>query len=252
MSAKLSLVGAGPGDPELITLKAIKVLEQADVILYDALVSPQIFNLIKNKPELIYVGKRKGQHSHSQEQINQLILENLELGKHVVRLKGGDPLVFARGVEELELAAKYNYGIELIPGLTSGLALASLNNIPLTRREQSDEVILATGHQITDAKLKLWAEQLASGSSLIIYMGLSNVVQICENLQTKLGKNFPAIAICHGSLDDQKKLISNLSELAQRIIDHGLKSPTILLLGQHISPHCLEIINSKDTAISIG
>jgi uroporphyrin-III C-methyltransferase len=237
--ALLSLVGAGPGDPELITVKAIKSIQSADIILYDSLVNPQIFNLalegLVKVPELIFVGKRRGHQSISQEDINKLILEQLRLGKHVLRLKGGDPFIFARGVEELEVAKKHGYDYKVIPGLTSGLAVPVARGITLTLRDSSDSVTLVTGHQPTADQLENWARNLDTGSTIVIYMGLSNIVKIIDGLKENLDATLPVIAIHNGTLDDEKIVISTLGYLAQDMINSGIQSPAILIFGQHIS-----------------
>ncbi len=237
--ALLSLVGAGPGDPELITLKAIKELRRADVILYDSLVNPKIFNLafegLDKLPELIFVGKRKGHKSISQEEINKLILEQLRLHKYVLRLKGGDPFIFARGVEELAVAKKHGYDYKVIPGLTSGLAVPVARGISLTLRESSDSVTLVTGHNPTDDQIENWARILDSGATIVIYMGLSNVVKIIDGLKENLDLSLPVIAIHNGTLDDEKVVTSVLGSLTQDMINSGIQSPAILIFGQHIS-----------------
>lgn len=237
--ALLSLVGAGPGDPELITLKAIKELRQADIILYDSLVNPQIFNLafegLKKLPELMFVGKRKGHESISQDAINKLILDQLRLGKHVLRLKGGDPFIFARGVEEIEVAKNHGYSYNIVPGLTSGLAVPVARGITLTLRNSSDSVTLVTGHQPTTEQLENWARILDMGATIVIYMGLSNVVKIIEGLKENLDLTLPVIAIHNGTLEDEKVLVSTLGDLAQDMINSGIQSPAILIFGQHVS-----------------
>ncbi len=293
-SARLTLVGAGPGDPELITIKAIKAIKSADVILYDSLVNPRIFNLafedidpyLRTKwidsidlapedidpnqinawldedssdkysqfiykkaklnpsrsnyqtdkiPELIFVGKRKGRESIAQEDINKMILEQLRLGKHVLRLKGGDPFIFARGVEEIEIAKIHGYDYSVIPGLTSGLAVPVAKGITLTLRGSSDSVTLVTGHQITDDKIENWARILDSGATVVVYMGLSNVVKIIDGLKTNTEASLTAIAIHNGTLEDEKVVVSSLDRLAQDMINEGIKSPAILIFGQHVS-----------------
>lgn len=289
--ALLSLAGAGPGDPELISIKALKAIQKADVVLYDSLVNPQVFNLAfenfdpynqtkwidsidlapddfdssviyewlneqnqeldllspsnrreakqpskSRYPELIFVGKRKGHKSVKQEDINNLILDRLKAGQHVLRLKGGDPFIFARGVEELEIAKDNGYDYQVIPGLTSGLAVPVSRAISLTRRGQSDSVTLVTGHEIDELKLETWARILDSGSTLIVYMGLSNVVQILRGLKKNLNIDMPALAIHNGTLENEKVVTSNLQSLAQDMINHGIKSPAILIFGKYINP----------------
>lgn len=288
----LILVGAGPGDPELITLKGLKAIQEADIVLYDSLINPKIFNLafpnfdlsdriqwldsinlapddfdpqtictwhdddesgsysnylhrklsrlessykLNQLPELVFVGKRRGHKSVSQDDINTLILKNLRAGKTVVRLKGGDPFIFARGVEELEIARLHNYDYKVIPGLTSGLAVPVSKGITLTMRGLSDSVTLVTGHEITDEKIATWTKTLETGATLIVYMGLSNVVKIIEGLKRNLDSDLTAIAVYNGTLEDERLLVSDLENLAQDMINAVIVSPAILIFGKHIN-----------------
>lgn len=247
--ARLILVGAGPGDPELITVKALEAIRQADYILYDSLVNLRILDLAGrdiNDERLIYVGKRRGESS-KQGQINELILRLLQQNKVVLRLKGGDPFVFARGAEEIELAASQGFPYEIIPGLTSALGLASMHSISLTLREKSDSVTLVTGHEINPAKLDLWSQILKTGSTLVVYMGLGNVVELCQGLEENLAENIPAIAIASGGLMDEKIIYSDLKKLAQDIIDEQLASPTLLYFGKNIQAIHYKNIKNKLT-----
>ena len=293
-SGCLILVGAGPGDPELMSIKGLRALQAADIILYDNLVNPKVFDLAfgefnhedKNQkhwleklnlspddfdpasaledwlpsrrpnrvkprksqsisvhydvvssnglPELIYVGKKHGQKHNSQERINEIILEKLELGKTVVRLKGGDPFIFARGVEELEVAEQNGFEYQIIPGLTSGLALPVNSGIALTLRAKSDSVSLVTGHEITNQKIDNWVRLLDLGSSLVIYMGLINIVEIRTKLLEAVEESMPIAAISCGSTEDEKVIYSSLGSITQDLINKSIKSPTILVVGKHI------------------
>ena len=249
----LTLIGAGPGDPELITVKGLKALAASEVVLYDSLVNHEIFVIARSiatkqsikgsprrsaarddGPELIFVGKRRGKASLKQNEINELILKYLASGKNVTRLKGGDPFIFARGVEEVEFVNQHGYEARIIPGLSSGLALPALAGVALTLRNSSDAVTLTTGHDINPEKLVRWVQLLETGSTLVIYMGLFHVVDICEALSTKLGQDFPALAISNGSLENEKIICSDLANLAQEIINAEIASPAILVLGKHI------------------
>jgi uroporphyrin-III C-methyltransferase len=234
--AKLILVGAGPGDPELITLKALKAIERTDYILYDALVNLKIFNLANrdlNDEKLIFVGKRQGE-SYKQESINQKILKILKDGHDVMRLKGGDPLVFARGFEEIELVNDHGYDWEIIPGLTSSLGLASMHNITLTLREKSDSITLATAHEINSERINIWVQILRSGAALALYMGISNIVYLCQEIDKNLKENIPAIVIASGSLLEEKVIFTDVKNLAQDIINHSINSPAMIYLGKNI------------------
>lgn len=237
--ARLTLVGAGPGDPELITIKALKAIQAADVILYDSLVSTEIFDLAfpngSDSIELIFVGKRRAIKSISQEEINELIAKQLRANKNVVRLKGGDPFIFARGVEEAQVANDLGYPIEIIPGLSSGLAVPVSNGVALTLRQKSDAVTLTTAHDFSETKCKLWLDLLQAGSTLVIYMGLFNIVEILAALKLELGEDFPVVAIQDGTLSHERILKSNIKDMPQDLIDASFKSPVIFVLGKHIN-----------------
>lgn len=243
----LKLVGAGPGDPELITLKALKAILDSDVILYDSLLCPRIFDLAFSdsmliafaeagwkKPELVFVGKRRGE-SALQDNINDLILRYLQRGKVVTRLKGGDPFVFARAQEEIAVARENGFDVELIPGLTSGIAVPSMHGIPLTLRNQCDTLTLSSGHDLNEEKLEKWKQLIESGSTLVVYMGLFKVVDICNSLKEKLEFDCPAVAISNGSLADEKIVKAKISNLSQEIINKQLQSPAILIFARHLS-----------------
>ncbi len=252
----LTLIGAGPGDPELITVKGLKALAASEVVLYDSLVNTAILDMafvdskndpdgsflrcqtrvqnLNDEPILLFVGKRRAQASLKQNEINKLILKYLEQGKNVTRLKGGDPFIFARGVEEVEFVNKHGYEARIIPGLSSGLALPALSGLALTLREASDAVTLTTGHDIDAAKLAHWSSLLETGSTLVVYMGLFQVVEICDGLASKLGEDITAVAISNGSLDNEKIVYSTLTNLAQEIINAELAAPVILVLGRHV------------------
>ncbi len=242
--AKLILVGAGPGDPELMTIKGLKAIKTADVILYDSLVNLKIFDFAfgenfdinndENIDRFVFVGKRKNSSKGKQEEINSLILKFLKQGKTVLRLKGGDPLVFARGIEEFNLATEHGFETEVIPGLTSGLSLASLNNVTITLREQSDSVMLVTAHDFCENKGAQWLNFISNGGTLIAYMGLSNIVDICNFFKSRACETLPVIAIENGSLQDQRIIETNIENLSQELIDKSFKSPVIFYLGKNI------------------
>jgi uroporphyrin-III C-methyltransferase len=236
-SSKLILVGAGPGDPELITIKGLKALKEADYILYDGLVNLMILDLAErdlNDDKIIFVGKKSGE-SYKQKQINELILKLLQQGNKVVRLKGGDPLVFGRASEEIEIAQQNGFSFEVIPGLTSAFGLASLHNISLTLRNKSDSVTLVTGHEINTKKLKLWAEIINSGATLVIYMGIGNIVKISQDISLDIDPKTPAVVIANGSLLDEKIILSSINNLAQDIINNNISSPALIYLGHNLN-----------------
>lgn len=242
--AKLILAGAGPGDPDLLTIKAFQAIKSSDVILYDSLVNLKIFDLVfgedfdlnsdENIDRFIFVGKRKNSSKGKQEEINTLILKFLKQGKTVLRLKGGDPLIFARGIEEYNLALEHGFEAKIIPGLTSGLSLASLNNVTITLREKSDSVMLVTAHDFCASKGSNWLNFISNGGTLIAYMGLSNIVEICDFFKQKAFESLPVIAIENGSLPDQRIIETNIENLSQELIDKSFKSPVIFYFGKFI------------------
>jgi uroporphyrin-III C-methyltransferase len=235
VAARLILIGAGPGDPELLTIKGFKALQLADVVLYDSLVNTKLFDLVytKNKnPELIFVGKRKGLSNNPQEAINELILSKLKAGLTVVRLKGGDPLIFARGIEEIAIAHNNGYEYQIIPGLTSGLAAASLAGIALTLRDSCSAVHISTGHNINAKVIKSWKAIIDEGSSIIIYMGLSNIIEISRLLKIE---NLPVIVIANASQEEEKIIHASIETISQELINQQIKSPALIILGKHIN-----------------
>ena len=232
---KLFLVGAGPGDPELLTIKALKVLNSADLVLYDNLVDRRILELIENpKTETQFSGKAIGE-SYKQEEINLNIVKALQAGKNVARLKGGDPLVFARGIEEAQIALEYGFEIEIIAGLTTAFSAAAINNKTLTLRNEVDSVILATAHELNSEKLDFWLQALKANQVLVLYMGLRNIVSITDHFKTELGKDFPVTAIYKASLIDQKIIDSNLEYISQELINQKFESPVIFYFGRNIN-----------------
>lgn len=233
--AKLFLIGAGPGDPELLTLKALRLLSDVDTVLYDNLVSTEILDYLfkqAKEVELIYVGKKCSEKHITQDDINALILEKLSQGKQVARLKGGDPFIFARGVEEMQLAKDAGYQVEIVPGLTSGLSVPVSLGIPLTLRKKSDAVMIVSAHELSDEKFQSWSAFLMIGGTLLVYMGLHKLAQIREGLpQMNL---MPAILIQSGTLDKEKVLYSTVKEIPELALKENFVSPSILILGKHI------------------
>jgi uroporphyrin-III C-methyltransferase len=233
--AKLFLIGAGPGDPELLTLKAFRLLNDVDTVLYDNLVSTEILDYLfkqAKEVELIYVGKKCSEKHITQDDINALILEKLSQGKQVARLKGGDPFIFARGVEEMQLAKDAGYEVEIVPGLTSGLSVPVSLGIPLTLRKKSDAVMIVSAHELSDEKFQSWSAFLMIGGTLLVYMGLHKLAQIREGLpQMNL---MPAILIQSGTLDKEKVLYSTVKEIPELALKENFVSPSILILGKHI------------------
>ncbi|WP_017731443.1 uroporphyrinogen-III C-methyltransferase [Nafulsella turpanensis] len=236
MTGKLTLVGAGPGDPELITLKGIKALADADVVLYDALVHPEVLEYAKKSAEKIFVGKRAGRHSLRQEEINQLIVEKAVGGKHVVRLKGGDPFIFARGKEELEYAETFGISTEVVLGISS-INLPGYYGIPLTRRgiNESFWAITATTKEgVLSADVALAAQ---SSATVVLFMGLGKLEEI-SRLYQKQGKGqLPAAIISKGSLEEGLVYFATVSTLVNTRNREKIAAPALLVIGEAVGTH---------------
>ncbi|HYJ58109.1 MAG TPA: siroheme synthase CysG [Methyloceanibacter sp.] len=234
---RVLLVGAGPGDPELLTMKAVRALKSADVILYDRLVGEGVLDHARREAELIEVGKAKGAHSVSQDEINTLLIERALAGQTVVRLKGGDPFIFGRGGEELDALRAAGVSIEIVPGVTAGIAAAASLQIPLTHRDVSHTVTFLSGHEAGGAEpsfehLDLGA--LASGkNTLLVYMGVSTAGLIAKKLiEAGFRPGLPVLAVENASRDDERRVIATIAQLAAHPERLGLTSPAVLIFGE--------------------
>ncbi|KJZ09559.1 uroporphyrin-III methyltransferase [Marinomonas sp. S3726] len=232
MSGKVYLVGGGPGDPELLTLKAHRILTQADVVLYDRLVGDQIIALIPDSAEALYVGKAKSKHSLPQEDINKLLCEKAAEGKCVVRLKGGDPFIFGRGGEEIEELVDAGVEFEVIPGVTAAAGCAAYAGIPLTHRDYAQSVRFVTGH-LKDGSTDLpWGELVHPAQTLVIYMGLTGLAETAEKLVAHgMNKDMSVAVVEKGTTLSQRVFTSNICEINQVVIDNEVKSPSLLIIG---------------------
>jgi len=234
---KVTLVGAGPGDKELITLKGVKAIEQADYILYDALVNPDILTYANENTPSLYVGKRFNNHAFSQDEINQLLVEiSLEYG-HVVRLKGGDSFVFGRGSEEIDYIESFNIQTEIIPGISSALAVPALQGIPLTKRKVNESFWVITGTTSNgniSKDIKLGAQ---SSATLVILMGLRNFSLIMDELKQHRHKYTPFAIIQNGSLPDEKIVIETINNHKNVIETIDYTKPGIIVVGDVVAEH---------------
>ena len=232
------LVGAGPGDPDLLTFRALRLMQQADVVVYDRLVSQEIMDLVRKDAEHIYAGKERAQHALQQETINELLVRLAKDGKRVLRLKGGDPFIFGRGGEEIASLIDENIPFQIVPGITAAAGCAAYAGIPLTHREYSQAAIFATGH-LKDGTVDLNWEMLAhTNQTLVFYMGLHGLQIICDNLiQYGLDAKTPAALVMQGTTANQKNIIGNLQNLPELVKQHDVKPPTLVIIGEVVKLH---------------
>jgi len=234
---RVLLVGAGPGDPELLTMKAVRALKVADVVFYDRLVGKGVLEHARREAELIPVGKAKGAHSVPQAEINALLVERAKAGQTVVRLKGGDPFIFGRGGEELDALRAANIAIEIVPGVTAGIAAAASLQVPLTHRDVSHTVTFVSGHEAggkAPSFEHLDLKALASGNNtLVVYMGVTTGAVIAQRLlEAGFRPALPVIAVENASREDERRVATNISALAAHPDSLGLKSPAVLIFGE--------------------
>lgn len=232
------LVGTGPGDPELLTIKALKVIQSADLLLYDRLVSHDVLDLVSPNARLLYVGKTAGYHSRTQEEIHELLLSFAEAGANVVRLKGGDPLVFGRGGEEMDFLRQKGIHVRVIPGITAASGIAAELGIPLTHRGIANSVRYLTGHSRKGGTDPLFVAENAADpdSTLVVYMGLSTLPSLAQKLmQHGLPADTPSVAVERGTTPQQRTVFAELKDLADKIASEGLVSPTLLIIGKVVA-----------------
>ena len=237
MQAKLTLVGAGPGDAELITLKGIRALQKADVVLYDALANHSLLEYAPEGAIMVNVGKRKGQHSYAQFEINQMIVEYALKFGHVVRLKGGDPFVFGRGYEEIEYARAFGIETEVIPGVSSSVGVAGVNQIPITHRDIARSFWVVTGHTsdgLLPHDLRLAAQ---SSATVVILMGMSKLAEIVEIFSENGKKETPIAIIQNGTTARQKSLFGQVQSIEAQVEASGISNPAVIIIGEVVSLH---------------
>ena len=234
----VSLVGAGPGDPELLTLRALRRLREADVVLYDLLVSQEILDLIPERCECICVGKRANRHMLPQEATNRMIVAKARKGLRVVRLKGGDPFMFGRGGEEMQELAREGISCEVVPGITAAMGAASSTGIPLTHRDHAQMVSFVTGHRKKDCDDLEWVRHLNPASTLVVYMGLGEAPRIATELMAHgHSAGTPVAAVASATTPQQQVVTTTLGALAQTLASSGLVSPVLLIIGSVVTLH---------------
>lgn len=232
------LIGAGPGAPDLLTFRALRLMQQADVVVYDRLVSPEILDLARRDAEKIYVGKQRQYHALPQESINTLLADLAKAGKRVVRLKGGDPFIFGRGGEEIETLMQQGIPFQVVPGITAASGCATYAGIPLTHRDHAQSCTFVTGH-LKDNSINLnWTQLAAPNQTIVIYMGLVGLEKICQSLiEHGSPKDLPAAIVQQGTTSNQRVITGTLETLPGKVAGQDIKPPTLIIIGTVVTLH---------------
>jgi uroporphyrin-III C-methyltransferase/precorrin-2 dehydrogenase/sirohydrochlorin ferrochelatase len=227
------LVGGGPGDPDLLTFRALRLMQQCDVCVYDKLVSPEVMELVRRDAELIYVGKERDQHTMPQEEINELLAKLALQGKRVLRLKGGDPFIFGRGGEEIETLMELGVPFQVVPGITAANGVSSYAGIPLTHRDYAQACLFITGHH-KDGSIDMdWVAMSRPNQTVVIYMGLVGLKEICEKLIAHgVSASMPVAVVQQGTTQKQKVVAATLADLAEKVLEADMKPPCLTIIGE--------------------
>lgn len=227
------LVGGGPGDPDLLTFRALRLMQKADVVVYDALISASVLDLVRRDAERIYVGKERNNHTMPQEEINALLARLALQGKRVLRLKGGDPFIFGRGGEEIETLAEQGVPFQVVPGISAANGVSSYAGIPLTHRDYAQSVVFTTGH-LREGSLDLdWVALSRPRQTVVIYMGLGSLDEICRQLMAHgMAPGMPAAVVMNGTQTNQQVVTGTLRTLASQAAEAGIKSPGLIIIGE--------------------
>lgn len=236
-AGEVYLVGGGPGDPDLLTFRALRLMQQCDVCVYDKLVSKEVLELVRRDAEMIFVGKQRDQHTLPQDQINQLLVNLAKQGKRVLRLKGGDPFIFGRGGEEIERLMEHGVAFQVVPGISAANGVASYAGIPLTHRDYAQTCVFTTGHlKMQDGQQQVdldWQTLVRPNQTVVIYMGLVGLSNICAQLMAHgLPATHPAAVVQQGTTAKQRVVISDLANLAQQVEAAALKPPCLIIVGE--------------------
>ncbi len=233
IAGEVSIVGAGPGDPELLTLRALRRIERADILIYDKLIGPDILDYARRDAERIDVGKTRGRHAKTQSEINALMAAQARLGKRVVRLKGGDPFVFGRGGEELDYLIDHGIAVEVVPGITAAIGCAAHAGIPLTHRDHAGAVTFISGHSKDGAPDADWAGLARGGQTVVVYMGVATAGIVAERLVAHgMDPATPAAIVENGTRADQRLVVGRLADLARLIARHRIDGPALIIIGE--------------------